>query len=553
MNRNKSFWRKVVYIALMAILLLPLSYVSRPATSKSNGGVLARLRADHRLSQAQLGDIDPAGEAIKLAMFGMHGIAANILWTKANHYKMTEDWTKYSATLDQITKLQPNFIEVWKHQAWNLSYNVSVEFDNYLHRYEWVKRGTQFLVGGTRYNVNEPRLLWDIGWFFGQKFGRSDEHVQFRREFRKDTDFHDFLTEHISVEESYDWDGRPDNWLVGRQWFLKAQHAVDNLGSPLRGKSPVVFNSNPPMALINYAAAIEEDGYLGEKALFAWEEAHADWLKFGDREILTSYGFYIRLNEAEELEAQVEELDQKIDDLSPGLRETIKGELVAALPPAEREAVETPLMNRTEDQRQLAGRADQKVTVTDAMLAGRLEGNDQKKARKLLKELNEKRNRMRIVKRYRGIVNFDYWRTRCEVEQQEITLQARRFLRDADGHAELAELTDARDDYVESFALWGEVYDRYPSLTDSVDAEDIVDAVKRYAHILEQLDESFPSAEDFPLKSVVEEQDRRWRPWNEAPTQPEETEASNTPAEDEPSAAAIESDEANDTPPEETE
>jgi hypothetical protein len=30
----------------------------------------------------------------------------------------------------------------------------------------------------------------------------------------------------------------------------------------------------------------------GEKAMFAWEEALADWTDYGDREILTSYGFY---------------------------------------------------------------------------------------------------------------------------------------------------------------------------------------------------------------------------------------------------------------------
>ena len=34
--------------------------------------------------------------------------------------------------------------------------------------------------------------------------------------------------------------------------------------TPIRGKNPLVFHSDPPKALINFADAIEEDGYLDE-------------------------------------------------------------------------------------------------------------------------------------------------------------------------------------------------------------------------------------------------------------------------------------------------
>ena len=61
----------------------------------------------------------------------MRGVAANILWKKANDCKMKKDWTNLSATLKQITKVEPNFIGTWRFQAWNLSYNVSAAFDDY--------------------------------------------------------------------------------------------------------------------------------------------------------------------------------------------------------------------------------------------------------------------------------------------------------------------------------------------------------------------------------------------------------------------------------------
>ena len=98
-------------------------------------------------AQVNLGEVDPASETIKLATLGLRGVAVNLLWEKANYYKKAEDWTNLTATLEQLAKLQPNFITFWKFQAWNLTYNVSVEFDDYRDRYYYVRRGIEFLQG----------------------------------------------------------------------------------------------------------------------------------------------------------------------------------------------------------------------------------------------------------------------------------------------------------------------------------------------------------------------------------------------------------------------
>ena len=135
MSDRQRFIRKIVYACAIAALLLPLSWLSEPATTESDGGLLAQMREKHRLSQSTLGDIDPASETIKLATLGMRGVAANILWEKAHDYRKREDWVGLSATLEQIAKLQPNFISVWVYQGWNLSYNISVEFDDYRDRH----------------------------------------------------------------------------------------------------------------------------------------------------------------------------------------------------------------------------------------------------------------------------------------------------------------------------------------------------------------------------------------------------------------------------------
>ena len=148
--------------------------LSQPADSSSPGGYLARLRTRDGLSQANLGEIDPTSETMRLASLGIKNIAVTLLWDRANHYKKVEDWTNLSATLEQMTKLQPNFYSIWDFQAHNLSYNISVEFDDYHDRYAWVMKGIEFLRQGIALNLREPRLLGRMGWFIGQKIGRAD-------------------------------------------------------------------------------------------------------------------------------------------------------------------------------------------------------------------------------------------------------------------------------------------------------------------------------------------------------------------------------------------
>ncbi len=199
MSSRRSFIRKIIYLSLILVLLIPLYLLGHPATNDARGvkgkpgGVLAQMRNKYHLSEAQLGEIDPGSVTIKLATMGMRGVAANILWEKATDYKMRKDWTNFGATLNQITKVQPNFINVWTNQAWNLSYNISVEFDDYRERYRWVIKGFNFLDEGIKYNKDQPRLQWEMGRMVSQKIGKADEVKQYRRLLADDTDYRESL------------------------------------------------------------------------------------------------------------------------------------------------------------------------------------------------------------------------------------------------------------------------------------------------------------------------------------------------------------------------
>lgn len=510
MSSRSTFNRKINYLAAIALLLIPLFWLSQPATIAtketpgSPGGKLSRLRDDYQLSQSQIGEIDPTSVTVKLATLGLRGVAANILWEKANDYRMKKDWTNFGATLNQITKVQPNFINVWSNQAWNLSYNISVEFDDYRERYRWVMKGIDFLEEGTKYNERQPRLLWDMGWMISQKIGKADEKKQFRKLFKEDDDYHDRFDRPTALR---------DNWLVGKEWYEKAVEMVDNLGVSMMGKSPLIYRSSAPMCQMSYAEGLETDGTFGEVAKAAWNEAAKYWQRYASEGISTSYRREDRLDEPVMIRLGDKELEEKtardllaqLDALQPGLREKIVAEKRAALTDSRREALDTPLEKRTGKQLQLASEAADAIAVTHNEVARRITGPKRKKALELAKKIAKHEQLATYVRRYRSIVNFDYWKKRAEIEQSQEMLNARKLIFQGDRAFSEGSLIAARDAYRDGMAEWRKVLDAHPELvSDQTLGEYLLEVIKRYRRILNQLDDPFP--EKFILQDVLDAQ-----------------------------------------------
>ena len=500
MTERTTFYHKLGYLAGIVLLAFPIVWLSVPATTTKAGGKLAQLRTEYKLSQVNLGEVDPASETIKLATLGLRGVAVNLLWEKANYYKKTEDWTNLTATLEQLAKLQPNFITFWKFQAWNLTYNVSVEFDDYHDRYYYVRRGIEFLKEGERYNVDHPQLLSDLGWFIGQKIGRADEYLQYRRLFKADDEFH-------SPDRTPD---ERDNWLVGKEWYLKAIDAVDNKGKSLGRKSPRDFYSGPAKSQMNYAEAIEEEGYF-EKARRAWIKSAEEWRQFGDQFIEHSTGMKLQLGSQPRLEKELADLRAKLEGMLPGVRGKLAEEKRAALTAEERELLDTPKEKLTPDQAEKRYQVEPKLAVVDREVAeriGREQPANQNQALQLAGEIERQDKLLQFTINYKRDANYDYWKTRADFEQTANALTARKLMFDARKAFRDADLPTAKKLYQEGFAKWRAVIDEFPSLMDEEETTggDIVDFIKRYRNVLEQLDEKL--GDDFPLWDVIEKFDR---------------------------------------------
>ncbi len=499
MSDRTSFYRKIAYGIAIVALCFVLGWLSAPATTRSEGGQLAQLRREYKISQVDIGQIDPASETIKLATLGLRGVAVNLLWEKANHYKKVEDWTNLTATLNQLAKLQPNFITFWKFQAWNLTYNVSVEFDDYRDRYYYVREGINFLKEGEDYNSDNPVLLWDLGWFIGQKIGRADEHLQYRRLFKDDDDFH---PPERSAEER-------DNWLVGKDWYIDAIDSVDNKGFSLGRKSPRDFYSSPAKSQMNYAEAIENEGYF-DRARRAWEKAASEWRAFGSVVLEHSTGVKLQLGSESRLEKEVADLRARLDGMIPAIREKIAGEKRQALTSEERQILDTPREKLTPDENAKLYEIEGKLHVEDREVAERIAREQPEKEKEVLQLANELQRRALVLQytiNYKRDANYDYWQTRADFEQTPNAIAARQLMFDARKAFEDADLPRAQKLYKEGFDKWRLVIDEFPAILDdeAMTGEDILDYIKKYRDVLDQLDERL--GDDFPLWEVIEKFD----------------------------------------------
>ena len=246
-----SFQRKVIYLALIAALLVPLSLISRPATTSvagdagSAGGKLAQLREEYKLGQAQLGQIDPTSSAVRYVSLGMHGLAVCILWNKVDEYQKQEDWISLSAVLKQLTVLQPYYVKVWTYQSWNVSYNVASKWDDYRDKYFWVMRGFKLLARGMEFNELEPQFPYDLGWTIGHKIGQADEKTRLP---------HSVCQRRRVSSPAVGAMGERARQLALRQAVPRVcQELVDRRGAVLRSIGAELFNEQPAISQSQYA------------------------------------------------------------------------------------------------------------------------------------------------------------------------------------------------------------------------------------------------------------------------------------------------------------
>lgn len=527
---SPTFVRKIIYLVLIGALLMPILLVSQPAArNKDNavvqeGGVLSRLKNKFGLSQTRLSQIDPASETMKLASLGLRGVAVNLLWMQANDHKVKENYDQLEATLNTLIKIQPNFVKVWEFQAHNLSYNVSVEFDDYEYRYHWVKKGIRFLTEGIQYNIADHRMTDNLGAFTGMKIGNSDEKFQFRRMFRKDREYHDEMASFIEPDLYDTPEYGPDHWKMAYHWFDLSRKLVEEQRGP-QLVSDLMFYMKRPAQLRNQAMGLQAEFRTDEIVREIWATSEREWKEYGDQKITNTLDQTITLNGTIETSERLDRLRQQLDEYSPNTRQDLQKDIRASLRLTDEQLaiLDLPLDQRTPEQmfhvEQVLKEIERRQIAVDAELVRQLPPEKRVLALPILEEIRQANELLSTIDKNSGTVNFRYWTAHNQAELEDNAVAGHQKLYDArdnqlksifDDEFRLNRQTKQREPirqgaismFEDSYQSWSQIFEKYSVLKDGSIASDIVDSLKEYQQMLKVTGLEWP--ENFVLQDFID-------------------------------------------------
>ncbi len=178
MNDRRFF--KPLLALLVLVLLVGVNFAQRALTAERTRLKLTRVEADQSMP--------PAMAFTAVALGGFRGLISNALWMRLNDLQLDEKYFEMVQLSDWITKMQPHFVAVWVHQAWNLSYNISVKFPDPNDRWFWVNRGIELLRDeALKYNPSETLIYRELAWHFQHKMGANldNAHMTYKREWAR--------------------------------------------------------------------------------------------------------------------------------------------------------------------------------------------------------------------------------------------------------------------------------------------------------------------------------------------------------------------------------
>jgi hypothetical protein len=320
MNSLTSLQRKIVYFVGMIALLVATMMLGLPAGKESQGGQIIRMRSQYDLGESNLGQVDPSSATMNLVLLGFRGVAANLLWLDALDQQDKKNWSELKANVESIIMLQPHYLQVWRHQGWNLAYNVSAEWDGVADRYYWVKEGGKFLIRGHYRNQIYPDLPHDVGSTLGKKIGRCDEWLQFRQYFsKKDPDEQKYGG---GPDNQLNPDGI-DNYLVARNWYDTANKTEENRRNTIMAR--VLFRQYPSRSLMDYPDALQREGTFGEVTERGWLDANRSWVnEYGQERYSSPYGEIYMEATPEEIEAIAKDAGADVKQVTKAV-ESLRG------------------------------------------------------------------------------------------------------------------------------------------------------------------------------------------------------------------------------------
>lgn len=183
MNRSGNRLFKVALVGVIAVLLTVAGLFQKGLNVERNALGMNRY--------VELKGAPPVLALTTVALGGFRGLVANALWIRATDLQDQDRFFEKVQLADWIVKLQPHYAHVWRVQAWDMAYNVSVKFTDHNDRWRWVQKGFELVRDqGLVYNPEESTLYDEMAWIFMHKMGQNldDAHSLYKLNWAREMD-----------------------------------------------------------------------------------------------------------------------------------------------------------------------------------------------------------------------------------------------------------------------------------------------------------------------------------------------------------------------------
>lgn len=147
------------------------------------------MRVEYGLTSQPVEGMSPQLVLVTSMLGAFRGVLVDVMWIRAEMLKQSGKFFEMVQLADWACMLAPRFPKVWEYNAWNMAYNVSVEFTDLTERWAWIKAGMELLRDkAIPLNPDEPRLYRNLASIFFMKIGQTTDeaHAIYKQEWGRE-------------------------------------------------------------------------------------------------------------------------------------------------------------------------------------------------------------------------------------------------------------------------------------------------------------------------------------------------------------------------------
>ena len=162
-----------VMCVLASAVLSAVAWQQRPAAAQ------AELLGVESTSLTEVyAELEPGEFAGTLLLGGMRGLVADLFWLRAIEAKDQGRYYESVALFQLLSRLQPQFEQVWEFLSHDLAYNIPRSMPTQDEKYAWFVAGIEANARGCVRNPRSSRLMRHLAWMFFHRGAKFASFVQ---------------------------------------------------------------------------------------------------------------------------------------------------------------------------------------------------------------------------------------------------------------------------------------------------------------------------------------------------------------------------------------